>query len=202
MPFGIPICHSNWYLEQHPEVAGADLDPITHYVRVGAALGLNPCRWFCTKTYLQTYPDVAAAKVNPFTHYVQYGRYESRRPGPDNYAAWIATYDVLTDPDRAVFRRALNELSSKPLISVVMPVHDTDAEWLRRSIESRTRSTLPLLGAVHFRRCSPLSLTLEKSSMSTLGLINASMSPIAKRMAIFVETPTKRWHSHEVNLLA
>jgi hypothetical protein len=41
----------DWYLAQYPDVAESGLDPIDHYLRIGAALGYNPNPLFDTNYY-------------------------------------------------------------------------------------------------------------------------------------------------------
>ena len=41
----------DWYLATYPDVAASGLDPIDHYLQVGAALGYNPNPLFDTKYY-------------------------------------------------------------------------------------------------------------------------------------------------------
>jgi len=50
-----------WYLERHPDVSAAGIDPIKHYLRTGAAEGRDPNPDFDTRWYLAQNPDVAAA---------------------------------------------------------------------------------------------------------------------------------------------
>lgn len=66
--------HGKWYLETYPDVAALELDPATHYLRYGAAMGRNPGRSFATQFYQETYPEVAESGLNPLVHYVLYGR--------------------------------------------------------------------------------------------------------------------------------
>ncbi|RYZ42900.1 MAG: glycosyltransferase [Myxococcaceae bacterium] len=54
----------------------------------------------------------------------------------ESYDDWVARYDTLTDADRESLRRAVDALSWKPLVSVVMPTYDTPEVWLRRAIDS------------------------------------------------------------------
>jgi glycosyltransferase involved in cell wall biosynthesis len=54
----------------------------------------------------------------------------------DLYQKWIALYDTLTNDDRQVIVARIDRLEYKPLISVVMPVYNTEEVWLRRAIES------------------------------------------------------------------
>jgi GT2 family glycosyltransferase len=54
----------------------------------------------------------------------------------DLYQKWIALYDTLTNDDRQAIVAKIEQLKYKPLISVVMPVYNTEEVWLRRAIES------------------------------------------------------------------
>jgi O-antigen biosynthesis protein len=57
----------------------------------------------------------------------------------NEYSEWIEKYDTLTDADRAAISRHIDQLSYKPLISVVMPVRNTPGNCLRLAIESVRR---------------------------------------------------------------
>ena len=54
-------------------------DPIRHYLRAGADLGLDPNPLFSTRYYLTRNPDVAG-RVNPLVHYLFHGDAEGRKP--------------------------------------------------------------------------------------------------------------------------
>jgi GT2 family glycosyltransferase len=131
----------NWYLEQYPQSQGAD--PIVHYLTLGAAQGFDPSQTFSTRQYLENYPDIGAAGLNPFLHYVLRGRHESRSGERRDYQTWIKRFDTLTAADVAVFRAALTRFPGRPLISILMPVHNTPAEWLTRAIESVLAQVYP-----------------------------------------------------------
>ena len=66
--------HSTWYRETYPEVAELGLDPATHYLRYGAAMGRNPGKDFDTQFYLDTYPEAAESGLNPLVHYALHGQ--------------------------------------------------------------------------------------------------------------------------------
>ena len=53
-----------------------------------------------------------------------------------SYRHWVANHDTLTDADRAAIRRHIRLLGVQPLISIVMPVYDTQEEHLREAIAS------------------------------------------------------------------
>jgi|GEM_PF-578478 len=69
---------TQYYLFTYPDVRKADIDPIMHYIKHGAAEGRNPNRDFDTKFYLNSYDDVRKSGLNPLVHYVLYGRGEGR----------------------------------------------------------------------------------------------------------------------------
>lgn len=71
---------AGWYLSRYPDVAASKSDPLTHYLRFGAAEGRDPSQVFSTRKYLSKYPDVAATAINPLVHYFRYGKHEGRRP--------------------------------------------------------------------------------------------------------------------------
>lgn len=54
----------------------------------------------------------------------------------DNYQSWIDRYDILSASDRRRISQRIRELPYQPLISVIMPVHDPNANLLARAIES------------------------------------------------------------------
>lgn len=67
------------YLAQCPQPPAVG-DPVLHYLRQGAALGLDPAPGFSTRYYLEQNPDVAQGGVNPFWHYISHGQAEGRQP--------------------------------------------------------------------------------------------------------------------------
>src|SRR5690554_76629 len=52
-----------------------------------------------------------------------------------NYQDWIAANE-LTDVDREYALLQLENLEAKPLISIVMPVYNSNLEWLEAAISS------------------------------------------------------------------
>ncbi|WP_231582231.1 glycosyltransferase family 2 protein [Puniceibacterium sp. IMCC21224] len=67
-----------WYQHRYGDVARGRLDPLSHYLRLGAALGRAPGPLFNPQAYLAANPDVAAAGVDPLRHYLTAGRIEQR----------------------------------------------------------------------------------------------------------------------------
>jgi hypothetical protein len=73
-----------FYDRTYSDVSRTGVDPLTHYLRSGAAEGRNPNASFRTLEYLEMYPDVGEAGLNPFAHYLMAGRLEGRKAREDH----------------------------------------------------------------------------------------------------------------------
>lgn len=73
---------AEWYLRQNPDVAQKGLDPLEHYLHVGAKMGRAPHPLFDPKFYLKTYPDAAISGLQPLQHYLTEGWRKGYRPNP------------------------------------------------------------------------------------------------------------------------
>jgi hypothetical protein len=71
-----------WYLSRYPDVAASGVDPVRHYLEIGAAEGRDPSAAFDTDWYLERNPDVVQAGMNPLVHYLRHGQAEWRLPRP------------------------------------------------------------------------------------------------------------------------
>lgn len=60
-----------WYLRQYPHVVATGLSPAQHYLRQGAAAGLDPGPQFSTEDYLRRHPEVEASGENPLLHHLR-----------------------------------------------------------------------------------------------------------------------------------
>ena len=60
----------------------------------------------------------------------------SRHRYDRDYRDWIEKYERLTADEVEAVRAKIDELPRKPLISVLMPVYNVDARWLRSAIDS------------------------------------------------------------------
>jgi len=64
-----------WYIASTPELcAGETIDPVFHYVFVGALRAADPGPWFDTAAYLAEHPEVASAGQCALTHALRAGR--------------------------------------------------------------------------------------------------------------------------------
>jgi GT2 family glycosyltransferase/glycosyltransferase involved in cell wall biosynthesis len=57
-----------WYLEEYPDVKALGMDPVEHYLWVGARLKRKPSSSFDTSAYLFNHPQVAHEGLNPLLH--------------------------------------------------------------------------------------------------------------------------------------
>lgn len=78
---------AEWYRNRYPDVALLSIDPVRHYLKLGALLHRDPSPNFSTLGYLQAYPDVESSGLNPLYHYVKQGRQEGRI-APLSKTAW------------------------------------------------------------------------------------------------------------------
>lgn len=136
-----PYFDEDWYLLEYPDVATSGLDPREHYERYGKQEGRHPR--FDGDWYVTRYPDVAASGIAPLEHYTRHGKAEGRFPAfsefsPDgnNYSKWIRDFDTITELDREVMATQLDRFVEMPLISIIMPVYNPNADWLREAIDS------------------------------------------------------------------
>jgi len=77
-----------------------------------------------------------------------YGIYLKRGKASGEYANWIDVFDRLRDDELERLSGSVGSLPSKPTISIVMPVYNTPAEWLKRCIDSVRAQTYP-----HWQLC-------------------------------------------------
>jgi lipopolysaccharide biosynthesis protein/GT2 family glycosyltransferase len=63
---------------------------------------------------------------------------------PQDYANWVRLYDTIHDEDREAIAKAVDEMADRPLISVVMPVHNTEEIYLRAAINSVRQQLYPV----------------------------------------------------------
>ncbi len=56
-----------------------------------------------------------------------------------DYPRWIQQYDTLTKKTLVQMQKRMKQWPSQPLLSIVMPVYNTEEKWLRAAIESVRR---------------------------------------------------------------
>jgi glycosyltransferase involved in cell wall biosynthesis len=91
------LLDAEWYQSRYPDIAAANLDPLDHFIRYGAAERRDPNRFFDSAWYIEHNPDVAASGLDPLRHYLRAGAVELRNPHP----GFDAAYYVNQHPDAA-----------------------------------------------------------------------------------------------------
>ena len=73
----------------------------------------------------------------PVSHFATYSEERS------DYQKWLTEYDSLLSIPKEKARVRMDELSLKPLISIVLPVYDTPEKYLRKALDSVRRQYYP-----------------------------------------------------------
>lgn len=90
-----------WYLKRYPDVAATGLDPLVHYLRIGALLQRNPSPLFDTAFYVRQRGDDLPAGVPPLVDFLTRGRARGWRAREKQGRAALVVHvfhlDVLAD---------------------------------------------------------------------------------------------------------
>ena len=80
---------------------------------------------------------------------------KSLRKQAETYQNWVNKFDTLSEKDRQTIKQKSDNLPSKPLISIVLPVYNVDEKWLRLCIESVFKQIYPNWELCIADDCSP-----------------------------------------------
>ncbi len=69
--------------------------------------------------------------------------FDEGREAVGDYNFWIRRYERLTRTDRRLIAAQIATFSNPPLISVLLPVYNSDPNWLRRALASVTAQLYP-----------------------------------------------------------
>jgi len=84
---------AEWYFANYSDVDASGLDPIVHYLQLGAKEGRDPHPLFDSDWYLANNPEVLEAGLNPLLHYLESGAVQGRDPHPLFDSDWyLANY--------------------------------------------------------------------------------------------------------------
>ena len=92
---------ADYYLKTNPAAAASGMDPLRHFLYVGAAQGFGPFREFDVEYYEKENADVIFGEINPLVHYLRYGRAEGcflNRQSADDMLRNARRIDILTTP--------------------------------------------------------------------------------------------------------
>ena len=71
---------AEYYLRENPDVAASHVDPLRHFVLMGASEGRNPSEAFDVSNYMKQNADLAATGINPLAHYIKLSKSKRRLP--------------------------------------------------------------------------------------------------------------------------
>ena len=112
------------------------MDPVEHYLWIGAKLGRDPSPTFSSRGYSAAYPDVADSGFNPLLHYIYWGKAEGRIP--------ISIQSVARQSEGSVHRDLgpiLQRIEAQPNAPVIIvPIYNA-VEETELCIESVLRNT-------------------------------------------------------------
>ena len=81
--------------------------------------------------------------VHPVRGPIFRGQLDGEREGAGDYARWIRCYDRLQRDDIQKIREQIAEFHYSPLISILLPVYNSNLKWLRRAISSVQQQFYP-----------------------------------------------------------
>ena len=134
-----PLFDPSYYLAVYPDVARAGINPALHYFLTGALEGRDPSPDFDSSFYLAMYRDVAVSGLNPLVHFLRFGAPQGRFPlPPERYQR-----DLQTLRYWASARHKQAKLKYRPLVSVLMPTHNTKPIFLEAAVRSVMAQAYP-----------------------------------------------------------
>ncbi|MCL1950189.1 MAG: hypothetical protein FWF59_10700 [Turicibacter sp.] len=105
-----------YYLRHYPDVKQSKMDPIVHYLVIGAKEKYNPSAKFNTGVYCEQNPDVEKFGFNPLLHFLRKARKTDCDPlkiGRD-----AISEGGIVSPDTAFSYRLMNDLSRQNILNL------------------------------------------------------------------------------------
>ena len=115
-----PLLDLSYYRAEYLNETTPFLEAFYHYAHTGIAAQHRPHALFDPHFYQETSADILAADEPPFLHYLKTGQRQGDYPC-----------------------REVAQLTSKPLLSIVTPVYNTNEHLLRRCVHSVLRQFYP-----------------------------------------------------------
>ena len=164
-----PLVDGEWYLDQHPRLRAARVDPVLHFLACGARAGFPPSPYFDVEYYYEQRPSLHERGVNALVHYVERssdgGGYEpnplfstpfyhsrhpaARRAGRSALADWLTTgvrRRSLVSPAHGALLRHLRDAGRSSLLrgnwkgaTVLLATTVTDDTLLHEAAEELAR---------------------------------------------------------------
>ncbi len=145
-----PLFDLAYYLEVNPAVAREWQYPLLHYLAHADEEGCRPHRLFDPLFYRDTCLDASTPLLEAFVHYVEHGVDREARPNPlfdPKFYRQTSMEDGSDEIPLAHYLRLgvaqgaypcpeVASLARKPVISILTPVYNTEANLLRRCVHS------------------------------------------------------------------
>jgi O-antigen biosynthesis protein len=137
-----PLFDPAYYLSTYPDVAKAGVNPALHYFENGALEGRDPSPEFDTRYYIEANPDLATRDLNPLVHFLRFGAQEGRLPRPaEDSICDLQKLQKLKQFATAHCRQ--EKFHYRPLLSVLMPTHNTQPIYLEAAVQSVIAQAYP-----------------------------------------------------------
>jgi GT2 family glycosyltransferase/glycosyltransferase involved in cell wall biosynthesis len=92
-----PLFDTRFYLKNNPDVDASEVNPLSHFLTVGARERRTPCRLFDPHFYLSHNPVTSEAESNPLLHFIKTGAQQGFKPTE----LFDTTYYLENNPDLA-----------------------------------------------------------------------------------------------------
>ena len=179
-----------YYLDQSTYPEAVSKNAIKHYKLFGAPAGKSPIPLFSPEKYQEQTDGSEYADIDPLSHYAAVGEASGLLPGfafdPDYYHnrylkekkvdCVLANYLSHGVRKGHVINKHFADLSSKPVISVIVPVFDPEPRYLNNCIRSVLYQTYP-----HWELC----LVDDCSTDDRIREILEAWSAIDPRIRVF-----------------
>lgn len=153
--------NEKWYLANNPDIKKDEIDPYKHYIIHGKQEGrLGYKDTLIVKNYkrinilMKAHKNLKSKNLktselinSALKVYKKNGInglknkiFQIVNPTPKNtdflYEQWVLLYDTLTNNDILEIKEKIKLFHHRPLISIVMPVYNTDINFLKQAIDS------------------------------------------------------------------
>ncbi len=100
-----PLFDTSYYIQENPDVAERDIEPLNHYLSHGFKEGRNPHYLFDNNYYLSINDDVRKSNTPPLLHFVKFGFREGRDPCRETeLKLYLDLYPRLEDRTADIYR--------------------------------------------------------------------------------------------------
>lgn len=125
---------SDFYLKKYPDVANSGIDPLHHFITIGARELKKPNSWFDIHKYIVEHKHKMNGQ-NPFVHFL-INNHNTDVLEFDPYREWINRYENENDYASNEILQEINSWPNKPKISIILPTYNTEIKYLKQAVNS------------------------------------------------------------------